>query len=30
MRGEAFLRYIYLGLIFIGALLIVQATTGRL
>lgn len=30
LRGENFLRYIYLVLICIGALLIVQATTGRL
>lgn len=30
MRGEAFLRYIYLGLICIGALLVIQATTGQL
>jgi len=30
MHGEAFLKYIYLGLICIGALLVIQATTGRL
>jgi uncharacterized membrane protein YfcA len=30
LRGEAFLKYLYLGLIGIGALLVVQATTGRL
>lgn len=29
MHGDAFLKYIYLGLIAIGALLLVQATTGR-
>jgi uncharacterized protein len=30
MRGDAFLKYIYLGLVGIGVLLLVQATTGRL
>lgn len=30
MQGEAFLKYIYLGLASIGALLSVQAMTGRL
>jgi hypothetical protein len=30
MRGEAFLNYVYLGLVVIGALLLFQATTGRL
>ncbi|MGA8621611.1 MAG: sulfite exporter TauE/SafE family protein [Candidatus Sulfotelmatobacter sp.] len=30
MHGEAFLKYIYLGLAGIGALLVVQAITGRL
>ena len=30
MHGETFLKYIYLGLVGIGALLLVQATTGRL
>ncbi len=30
MHGETFLKYIYLGLAGIGALLIVQAITGRL
>jgi len=30
MHGEAFLKYIYLGLVGIGALLLVQAATGRL
>ena len=30
MEGEAFLKYIYLGLASIGALLLVQAMTGRL
>lgn len=29
LQGEAFLRYIYLGLASIGALLLVQAMTGR-
>ena len=30
MRGETFLKYIYFGLAGIGALLLVQALTGRL
>lgn len=30
LHGEAFLKYIYLGLIGIGTLLLVQASTGRL
>jgi uncharacterized protein len=30
LRGETFLKYIYLGLVSIGALLLVQATGGRL
>jgi uncharacterized membrane protein YfcA len=30
LHGEAFLKYIYLGLLSIGALLLVQAITGRL
>jgi uncharacterized protein len=30
MQGDAFLKYIYLGLAGIGALLLVQAITGRL
>jgi uncharacterized membrane protein YfcA len=30
LRGDAFLKYIYLGLASIGALLLVQAITGRL
>jgi uncharacterized membrane protein YfcA len=30
LHGEAFLKYIYLGLICIGGLLVVQAATGRL
>ena len=30
LHGEAFLKYIYLGLLSIGALLLVQALTGRL
>jgi hypothetical protein len=30
IRGEAFLNYVYLGLVVIGALLLFQATTGRL
>ena len=30
LHGEAFLKYIYLGLVSIGALLLVQAITGRL
>ncbi len=30
MHGDAFLKYIYLGLAGIGGLLILQATTGRL
>ncbi len=30
LQGEAFLKYIYLGLAGIGALLLVQAMTGRL
>ena len=30
LEGEAFLKYIYLGLAGIGALLLVQAMTGRL
>ena len=30
MHGETFLKYIYLGLVGIGALLLVQAATGRL
>ncbi len=30
LHGEAFLKYIYLGLTGIGALLLVQASTGRL
>jgi uncharacterized protein len=30
LHGEAFLKYIYVGLAGIGALLLVQATTGRL
>jgi uncharacterized membrane protein YfcA len=30
LHGEAFLKYIYLGLVGIGALLLIQAITGRL
>ena len=30
MHGETFLKYIYIGLVGIGALLLVQAATGRL
>jgi uncharacterized protein len=30
LHGESFLKYIYLGLVGIGALLLFQATTGRL
>jgi uncharacterized protein len=30
LQGEAFLKYIYLGLVGIGALLVIQAITGRL
>ena len=30
LPGEAFLKYVYLGLVGIGALLLVQAITGRL
>ena len=30
IHGEVFLRYIYLGLLSIGALLVLQAVTGRL
>jgi len=30
IRGETFLRYIYIGLVGVGALLLVQAVTGRL
>jgi uncharacterized protein len=30
LRGEAFLKYLYLGLAAIGALLLLQAATGRL
>jgi uncharacterized protein len=30
LRGETFLKYVYLGLLSIGALLLVQATGGRL
>jgi uncharacterized protein len=29
MHGDAFLKYIYLGLVAIGVLLLVQSTTGR-
>jgi uncharacterized membrane protein YfcA len=30
LRGEIFLKYLYFGLAIIGALLLVQAITGRL
>jgi hypothetical protein len=30
LHGEAFLKYIYLALVGIGALLLVQAITGQL
>jgi uncharacterized membrane protein YfcA len=30
LRGDAFLKYIYLGLLGIGAILLIQAITGRL
>jgi len=30
MHGQAFLKYIYLGLVGIGVLLLVQAISGRL
>jgi len=29
LRGDGFLKYVYLGLIGTGALLLMQATTGR-
>lgn len=30
LRGDAFLKYVYFGLEGIGALLLIQAITGRL